>query len=137
MAIAYSELPTGVHTMLNTSLAMCRSLLRNTSNFYPFAVIEVDGIVEPFFVDESYDETAEVPLIESLDQQIHYYTLDLPEANSLIMYIATVESESEELSDVLVADISLNDGTLHAFYFPVTYAADNVSIGAPFTLHAS
>ena len=164
MTISYSTLPHSVKTMLNTSIAVCETLLRHNDTFYPLAAVDLNGDIQAVLcsaLDDTSDHddlpssgssessqssletrtntdvSASVGMIERLEQRVAQLTEYVQNANSVILYIAFIEAKHRVFTDVIVADVTLYAGASQQYYFPVTYLPGHVTIGPAFTMHTA
>jgi hypothetical protein len=161
VSIAYSTLPNSVQTMLDTSIAVCETLLRHNDTFYPLAAVDLNGDIQAVLchalddvsghgalasseaseTDSSSstvtDVSSNIGMIERLEQRVAQRIEHVNNANSVVMYMAFIEAKHRVFTDVIVADVTLYAGATQQYYFPVTYLPGKAVIGPAFTMHTA
>lgn len=117
--------------MLQSSIDLCRTLLKHNETFYPFASVAIDGDIQCIF--HSDDVHREHQIIEQLEDEIWARTHQVQQSLSVLVYSGLMVDDRGHKRDVVVCDVTTQEGEQHQIYYPVNFACANPQIGAPFT----
>ena len=108
-------------------------LLRYASTPYPFAVIHSAGSTQCVFTDGD-DQRADHPslgMIEQLEWLITDHNFQTPSTSSVVCYSATLETEQNDVADVLVVKIDDGEGQETTRLYPYTLERHGIHFGRP------
>ena len=117
--------------MLQLSIDLCRTLLKHNETFYPFASVAIDGDIQCIF--NSGGDYREHQIIEQLEDEIWDRTHQVQQSLSVLVYSGLMVDDRGHKRDVVVCDVTTQEGEQHQIYYPVNFACANPQIGAPFT----
>lgn len=117
--------------MLQLSIDLCRTLLKHNETFYPFASVAIDGDIQCIF--NSGGDYREHQIIEQLEDEIWARTHQVQQSLSVLVYSGLMVDDRGHKRDVVVCDVTTQEGEQHQIYYPVNFTCANPQIGAPFT----
>lgn len=125
------DIHTTLERMLQLSIDLCRTLLKHNETFYPFASVAIDGDIQCIF--NSGGDYREHQIIEQLEDEIWARTHQVQQSLSVLVYSGLMVDDRGHKRDVVVCDVTTQEGEQHQIYYPVNFACANPQIGAPFT----
>jgi hypothetical protein len=117
--------------MLDASIELCRTLLKHNESFYPFASVAIDGDIQCIFHEpNAYKEHQ---LIDKLEDEIWAHTHQVQQSLSVLVYAGLMVDDKGAKRDVVVCDVTTQEGEQQQIYYPVSFTCTRPKIGSPFT----
>ena len=125
------DIQSTLELMLDGSIQLCRTLLQHSDSFYPFASVAIDGDIQCIFHDDA--SLVEHQLIEQLEDEIWVRTHQVQQSLAVLVFSGLMVDDRGKKRDVVVCEVTTQEGEQQHIYYPVDFARTNPQIGAPFT----
>ena len=124
------DIQTTLERMFNQAL-ICVKHFSHNETFYPFASVAIDGDIQCIFNSEH--EHREYQIIEQLEQEIWERTHQVQQSLSVLVYSGLMVDDRGHKRDVIVCDVTTQEGEQQQIYYPINFTCSNPQIGTPFT----
>ena len=121
---------------IDAALDLCKIMIINTSNLYPFAMVSYSNKIKPIFVP-SASQLSDEGLIEELEKQLNIYRSRNSNSVGMLVYSATVTSADDEKCDAIVLNITDSNQKSTITIYPYHQKNGIFLLDKPFTCYFS